>query len=186
LNKILGKLYITSVITYVIAAFCLSLDQATKSLIVKAFELYQSNPVFPFLNLTYVINIGAAFSIFRGQVLMLCLFAGSVSIAIVIYEMRTRDKRSKLLSFSIGFILGGALGNLIDRVRLGHVVDFLDLRHNGQNIWPIFNVADVSINIGIGLLVLYYILQESKTIKKDKVDEIKEENKVEALSEENS
>jgi len=182
LNK-LGKIYITSLITYIVAAFFLSLDQVTKQLIAQTFNIYQSNVVFPWLNLTYVVNIGAGFSILRGKVLLLCLFAGTVSIGLIIFEMKTRHHRTKLLSFSLGFILGGALGNLIDRIRMGHVIDFLDLRYNGQNIWPIFNVADISINIGIGLLILYYIFQESKH---DKEEEEKGKKEVEKIQDEKS
>ena len=162
MNKI-RKIYITSIITYLIAVISFALDYWSKNAIIEALpNLQQSKIIFPWLWFTHVVNYGAAWSTFSGKTFLLSAFAGMISLGLIVYERLSFQKRTKLLSFSIGFLLGGAIGNLYDRVLYGRVTDFLDLRYNGQNIWPIFNIADISINIGIGLLILYYIFQDNK------------------------
>lgn len=168
------KIYITSIITYVVAILMFGLDQWTKNMVIEAMPItvdvinqrvtqsYPSNQFTPILWITHVVNFGAAFSIFYGKKYLLLTFASMISLAILGYEWSTRKTRTKLLSFSIGFILSGALGNLYDRAKQGYVTDFFDLRYHGENIWPIFNVADIAIDIGIGLLILYFIFQEGK------------------------
>jgi signal peptidase II len=159
----LKKIYLTSVITYLVAVISFTVDQVTKNEIIKTLpNLQQYKIVFPWLWFTHVVNYGAAWSTFSGKTFLLSAFAALISLGLIIYERLSFVKRTKLLSFSIGFLLGGAIGNLYDRVLYGRVTDFLDLRYNGQNIWPIFNGADISINIGIGLLILYYIFQDKK------------------------
>ncbi len=158
------KIYITSIITYLVAIIIFAFDQLTKQAIIGELGLQQSRIIFPWLWLTHVVNHGAAFSTFYGQRVLLSIFASLISLGIIFYERMSYHNRTKLLSFSMGFLLAGAAGNLFDRLRMGYVTDFLDLRNNGQNIWPIFNVADISINIGIGLLILYYIFQDKKVV----------------------
>lgn len=157
------KKYRNSFITYIIAILFFSLDQLTKTAVYNSIPLQNSKVVFPWLWLTHVENYGAAFSSFYGQRVLLCIFAGIISTGMIIYEIKTHFIRTKLLSFSLGFLLAGAVGNLYDRTKFGKVTDFLDLRYNAENIWPIFNVADISINVGIGLLILFYIFQDGKT-----------------------
>jgi signal peptidase II len=81
----------------------------------------------------------------------------SVALGIIIYAARLKE-RAWLQMAGLGFLLGGALGNLCDRARLGFVVDMFDLQNGGQNIFPIFNIADISIDIGVGLLLLFTFL----------------------------
>jgi signal peptidase II len=164
-----------------------ALDQWTKNMVIEAMPItvdvinqkvtqaYPSNQFTPILWITHVVNFGAAFSIFYGKKYLLLAFASIISLAILGYEWSTRKTRTKLLSFSIGFILSGALGNLYDRAKQGYVTDFFDLRYNGENIWPIFNVADIAIDIGIGLLILYFIFQEGKEEAKKELENMEDD-----------
>lgn len=121
----------------------LSLDQLTKFLATKNLDLNNPLPLIKgVFNLTLVHNRGAAFGIFKNQ-FYLFIFSSIVAV-ILIYSILRKNKRNNLYSFSLSLILGGALGNLIDRIFLGYVVDFLDFR-----IWPVFNLADSAITIGV-------------------------------------
>ena len=145
-------------IMYLCAALLLALDQWTKFWVVENLTLGAPVPVVePFLFYRYVTNDGAAFSILRGQKWILSLIAGGVSCWILFYASRLKQ-RQPMHIFALAAILAGALGNLIDRLRLGYVVDFVDLHYKGGNIWPIFNVADICINLGVALLILYFLL----------------------------
>lgn len=178
-----NKPYLKTLITYLTAAIMLGLDQLTKQLVINNLPvsvdivnrtILQPHESYKFLSwlwFTHVVNFGAAFSTFYGKKFLLMGFAIFISAGLVAYERISFVRRTKLLSFSMGFLLAGALGNLLDRIRIGYVTDFLDLRSGGQNIWPIFNIADVSINIGIGLLIIYYLFQEGKSIKKDDMED---------------
>jgi signal peptidase II len=78
----------------------------------------------------------------------------AVAIGVVVYQLRSRPKDLVML-LGLGLLLGGALGNLIDRVTLGYVRDMIDLRWNGHNIWPIFNLADIAVCTATTLMVIY-------------------------------
>ena len=135
---------------WLIGGLTLGLDQLTKFLIVTSFSPGQSLPLLgPLVHLTYVQNTGAAFGLFKGQQLA---FIG-LSIAVVLWigrEFLTKTPMPADMMWGCAFVLGGALGNLIDRVRLGYVIDFIDLR-----VWPVFNMADSAISIGVALLILH-------------------------------
>lgn len=103
-----------------------------------------------FFNLTYVQNTGAGFGVLQGFNLGLIFFSILV-IGIIFYYYNQIDVKERLLVFATAFVLGGALGNLIDRISLGHVVDFLSF-----SFWPAFNVADMAVSIGVIGLVIYY------------------------------
>lgn len=184
------KFHITVLITYFCAFLAFFLDYITKEMIKAHFpNLGDHKVIFDWLWFTHVVNYGAAFSSFYGQRILLSIFAATISLGIIIYERKSYKTRTKLLSASLGFLLGGAIGNLYDRILYGRVTDFFDLRwplddlspitlfgktifsgfKKGENIFAIFNVADICINIGIGLLILYFIFQEEKNNK----DEIK-------------
>jgi signal peptidase II len=107
------------------------------------------------VRLDYTSNTGAAFGIFRAGGLLFALIASAVSLGIVLYYRRIAAS-PLVVRVALGLILGGAVGNLIDRLRFGYVIDFIDLRW-----WPVFNVADSSIVVGVCLLVLYTMLQPS-------------------------
>lgn len=129
---------------------CLTIDQIAKWLVVQFFDLGQTLPLFPgVFHLTYVTNKGAAFSLFSNGVGWLRWISLGVSLGLVVLALRANLSRWGQVGY--GCILGGALGNGIDRFVKAEVVDFLDFRliH-----FPVFNLADVAINIGIGCLLV--------------------------------
>ena len=139
-----------------LTAGVIGLDQLTKAVIQRTLELGQVIVVLPVLEITRVNNLGAAFS-FLGHASgwQRWLFAGLaavVSVALLLW-LRRIDRGARLLASGVALILGGALGNLIDRLRLGHVVDFVST-HWGEHYFPAFNVADSAITIGAALLLL--------------------------------
>lgn len=136
-------------------------DIASKFWILNKFNLYESINVLPFFSITYVQNIGAAFSIFEGQRWMLAAVALLISGAIV-YMLYRNKRQQKLENFSLSLILGGALGNLFDRLYHGFVVDFLDVNFGSWH-YPTFNIADCAICIGIGLFILSSYKKPQKT-----------------------
>jgi signal peptidase II len=127
-------------------------DQLTKYLVVKNFaEVGTTWPIWQdVFHLTYVVNTGAAFSFFRGQVEILRWISLVVSLVLVIFVWYS-PRMTLLEQLGYGFILSGAVGNGIDRFLFGYVVDFLDFRLIN---FPVFNLADVAINIGVILLLL--------------------------------
>lgn len=147
---------------YFLAIAVFMIDQWVKLWVVDHMGLYESIPLLKgTFALTYVRNIGAAFSAFSGQVWGLALVAGVVSLAIMSYYHRLKEASLGHL-LSLGFLLGGTLGNFADRVRLHYVVDMFDLQFHGRNIFPIFNIADMAIDGGVAILLLVFLL-ESKS-----------------------
>ena len=137
------------------AAAVIVADQATKALVLARFALGERLEIAPFLNLVLVYNKGAAFSLLSDaagwQTPLLAAFA--VGAAVIVSILILRRPNEKLLCAGLALILGGALGNLIDRVRYGQVVDFVDFHARGYH-WPAFNLADSAITIGAVLLIL--------------------------------
>ena len=134
--------------SWLIGGLIAFLDRLTKWLVITRFHPGQSLPLIPsVLHLTYVQNTGAAFGLFRGQQLLFIVISVAV-IGWISRELLTRPPTAARVTWACGLILGGAAGNLIDRLRLGYVIDFLDLR-----VWPVFNVGDAAITIGIALLI---------------------------------
>jgi signal peptidase II len=137
-----------------LAAFVIAADQATKAWIMSAFRHGESLVVTTFFDLVFVFNPGAAFSFLRDaggwQRWFFLVLALGISGWIV--TMLRRHANEPLLAFSLALVLGGALGNVIDRIRLGAVVDFLSF-HIADYYWPAFNVADSAISIGVVLLI---------------------------------
>lgn len=153
-----------------LVVFC---DQVSKVWIVRHFSLFESLPVLPgFFNLTYLTNTGAAFGFMAGQPALWrhVFFVGVALVAlfvIAIMYLRLR-KESFFYEFSLGLIAGGALGNLIDRIRLGSVVDFLDF-YIGSYHWPAFNVADSAITVGVTIFMVYSFFHDSKNERAKKI-----------------
>jgi len=139
---------------YGLAGAVVILDQATKLLVQRAFRLGESLPVLPgFFNLTYVLNPGAAFGLLAGAA---AAFRGPffiavsvLAIAVICYYHARYARGRPLPTVGLALILGGALGNLIDRLRVGMVIDFLDF-YLGAYHWPAFNVADGGVTVGVG------------------------------------
>jgi signal peptidase II len=146
-------------------ALTMGLDLGTKALIETRFSLYETVPVIKgFFNLTYVQNTGAAFSILSNAgSFRTPLFAGVTlaAAAFVIWLTKTQGDEDKNLPVFLGLILGGALGNLADRLRHGAVVDFLDV-YIGKYHWPAFNVADSAICVGVGLILFMELTKHRK------------------------
>ena len=129
------------------------LDQLTKAIVVKTLPLNIPHPILgTFLQFTYIRNPFAAFGIsFGGRLPLLPFAILAVLILIFIFFRSKHESRHELIA--IGFILGGAFGNLIDRIRFGEVVDFIDVGIQRYR-WPVFNIADSAVTIGIFLLIL--------------------------------
>src|SRR5690606_27740289 len=137
----------------------LVLDQWTKGWAESALRMYQPMEVLPFFNLTLAYNEGAAFSFLAGaggwQRWFFAGIALVASVVILVWLVRGRD--SRIVAAALALILGGALGNLWDRLALGHVVDFLDFHWAGYH-FPAFNIADSAITVGAALIILDMLL----------------------------
>jgi len=143
-----------------LALLLLIADQFTKVLVLGYYQLGDSSPVTSFFNLVRVHNSGAAFSFLAGASgWQRWFFTGIGSVAaLVILWMLKSHAGQKLFSFALACILGGAIGNVIDRVLYGYVVDFLDFHWAGWH-FPAFNVADSAISIGAACLILDELLR---------------------------
>jgi len=148
-----------------LVAVTLIVDRWTKALIRNRFDLNESISVIDgFFNITYVRNTGVAFGIFSSisspvKSVLLSLFTACAAIVVIAYSVRS-PVRNRLLQVALGLILGGALGNLYDRLAYGYVVDFLEL-YAGSYHWPSFNVADAAISTGVVLLAIEIIRNEA-------------------------
>ncbi|MBS3886573.1 MAG: signal peptidase II [Dethiobacter sp.] len=132
-----------------LAVLVILFDQILKLLVVNTMSLNQSIPVITnIFHITYVHNFGAAFGLLAHRTGFIILVTVVVVFLLLVF-LRHLPKEQKLLRAALVLQLAGATGNLIDRVRMGYVVDFFDLR-----VWPVFNVADIAIVSGIGLLIL--------------------------------
>ena len=137
------------------AAAIVAADQLTKWIVLERFAPGERLEVTGFFNLVLVFNKGAAFSLLAQapgwQTPLLIGFALVAAVVVSVFLLRTEG--SRMLRAGLALILGGALGNVIDRLRFGHVVDFVDLHAMGVH-WPAFNVADSAITLGAALLIL--------------------------------
>ncbi len=155
----------------IIASICFVLDQLTKSLVLSSFKLYESIVIIPnFFNLTYIRNYGAAFGFLNDPSIdwQFWLFVVFTILAICMILFLTRTSPyNKLLFICYAFILGGALGNFLDRLLFHSVTDFLHF-YIGNCHWPAFNIADITIVLGtIGAMIIMYTMQESDIISEN-------------------
>lgn len=141
-----------------VAAVVVLLDQITKALVIDAFgppDAGKSKTIIPrLLDVRHDENTGAAFSLFQGRSTTLLLI-GVVVIGVLIYYYRALPQGSPSLRTAVGGVLGGAVGNIIDRVRLGHVTDWIHLTH-----YPTFNLADSCITLGMFTLAVYLVFMD--------------------------
>jgi signal peptidase II len=148
---------------YLVAAAVVLADQVTKWLVLGAFRPGEVRELTPFFNMVLVFNKGAAFSFLASaggwQTPLLVAFA--LVAAVVVGVLIWRNSAQRLLCAGLALILGGALGNVIDRLRFGQVVDFVDLHALGWH-WPAFNVADSGITVGAVLLIAESFLGDEK------------------------
>jgi signal peptidase II len=152
-----------------ITASIVFLDQLTKYLVVRRFRLHESVQVIPgFFDLTYVRNPGAAFGFLAGAPgvwrSVFFITVSIVALAVILALVRQTRDRLPLIAFAL--IGGGAVGNLIDRVRFGEVVDFIDWYYRAYH-WPTFNIADSAISIGVGLLAIDILLPKKQLTAED-------------------
>jgi signal peptidase II len=130
------------------------LDQVTKAAVVGGMHLNERVPVMgTFLRLTYIRNSGAVFGMMRGAGTYFTFFS-VIAAAVLMVVLFIAKRSSTLVRVSLGMVLGGAVGNLIDRLRYGAVVDFLDVGISDSVRWPCFNVADSAITVGVLLLII--------------------------------
>jgi signal peptidase II len=156
------------VLTYIIASSILLLDLLTKLVVEDRLRINESYVPFeslePFFKITHVSNTGAAFGLFPSGSMVIMVIAVIVSIVIIVYNQKL-PANHKLFRLALGLQLGGALGNLLSRIRIGHVTDFLDF-----GPWPVSNVADTSIVLGTILLGLLMILEkEEESLPDDEI-----------------
>lgn len=134
----------------------LGLDQVTKWIIDRSMQVYESIELLPFFNLTYLRNQGAAFSFLSQAGGWQRWFFVSLSLLAsggIVYWLTRLGREQRWEAAAWALVLGGAVGNLIDRTAYGYVIDFLDVYYRDWH-WPAFNVADSAITIGIGMLLL--------------------------------
>ncbi|MBT8374833.1 MAG: signal peptidase II [Deltaproteobacteria bacterium] len=139
-------------------------DQITKALILKSIPLYHSVSVIPgFFNITHIHNPGGAFGFLASQSSTLrtivFLLISSLAVGLVLWFYKQTPKTHPWLASAFAMIFGGAIGNLIDRIRFGKVVDFLDF-YLGNLHWPAFNIADSAISIGITVFVIHLLFKK--------------------------
>ncbi len=147
-----------------LALLVLVLDQASKAWVMAVFQPYEVVPVLPVFNLTLVFNEGAAFSFLSNaggwQRWFFVGLASLISLGLLVWLLRL-EAGERLTGLALALILGGALGNLVDRLRLGRVTDFLDFHWQGWH-WPAFNLADSAITLGVMLMLLASVRQGSE------------------------
>jgi len=144
---------------FLIAASVFALDQLTKAIVRASLDPHEAWPNDDwFVNIINVSNSGAAFGILQGQTVFLIVTSLVGVAAIVLYYMYPPMEHG-LLRVALGLQLGGAAGNLIDRVRTGEVTDFINFRH-----WPAFNVADSGISVGVVTILWFFLITESERL----------------------
>lgn len=148
-----------------LTAFIIAIDQVSKVWIERSFELYESIPLLPVFDLTYLRNTGAAFSFLAGaggwQRWFFTLLALGVSVGIVVWLRGVHARAQAWLAAGLALILGGALGNVIDRMRLGYVIDFVHV-HWQEHYFPAFNVADAAITVGAACVIIDALLESRR------------------------
>jgi len=164
-----------------IVAMVVGFDQLTKLWIVNTFSLYESREcISGFFNITYLTNKGAAFGFLASQSgawrHYLFLVLGMVALVVIGVAWSRLRQAHPLYAISLPLIAGGALGNLIDRIRFGAVVDFLDVHIQGHH-WPAFNVADSAISMGVAVFFIANILEEKERRRSNVAGAIKEKKK---------
>lgn len=145
----------------IVAGLVVSADQISKALILNNLPLHHSIPVIAgIFDITHILNPGGAFGFMAGMSsivrTIVFLFISSMAVGLIFYFYYKTPPAYKLLATGFALIFGGAIGNLIDRVRFGTVIDFLDF-YIGHHHWPAFNIADSAITVGI-VIFIYHLL----------------------------
>jgi signal peptidase II len=140
-----------------IAALVIALDQTTKSWVSHNLAIGESLPAEGILRLTHVQNTGATFGLFANQSVLLVI-TPIICLLVIWLAFRYFMPMGKAGTISLGLIFGGAVGNLLDRIRYGYVTDFFDIRLWGDFHWPVFNIADTALVAGTAVLVIFLII----------------------------
>jgi signal peptidase II len=149
-----GWLFLSLVVIFI--------DQLTKWLVLRYLTIADPQPVWPFLQLSLIYNPGIAFSLLSFStgwarwLLALVTLVISMGLLIAFFKVKLRRREMQL---GLAFVLGGAIGNLIDRIRLGYVIDFIDIYIKHWH-WPIFNVADIAVTVGVMWLLLMFLFEK--------------------------
>ena len=141
--------------------FLVILDQITKALVIFFFELYESIVILPFFNVTFVVNYGFAFGLFNNPSLNQILVSIIILIIILYFLYLLMKTQDKIFQLTLVIILAGAIGNFIDRIYRGYVVDFIDI-YIGKFHWPAFNIADSCITVGFVIMMINILFLNKK------------------------
>lgn len=146
------------------------IDQGTKIWVDTSMRLYESRPLIPgLLDLHYIRNTGAAFGFLAGSSIAFripfFIVISTLAVGIILFLFHKLEESEAVVPVALALVLGGAMGNLVDRVRLGEVIDFI-LIHYKRFQWPAFNVADIGISVGVGLLIIRMFLLERRESKR--------------------
>lgn len=148
---------------YLIAILIIGVDRLSKWAVVTYMDLYESIPVIKgWFHITSTRNKGAAFSILQNQRLFF-IISSAIAAIFIIYFIYKIYKEHKFVAFSLALVLGGAIGNLIDRIATGEVVDFIDITIIN---FAIFNIADSAVTVGVTLIIFYMFLVKENNIFK--------------------
>jgi signal peptidase II len=151
----------TNLTLLLLSIFLLIIDQGTKVIIVNRFDLYESIPIVPFLNLTFVVNYGFAFGFLNNPSLNQ-IIVSMVILSIIVYFLYLLIKtQDQIFKMCLVLILSGAIGNFIDRIFRGYVVDFIDIYVFNYH-WPAFNIADSCISVGFVILIFNILFLNKK------------------------
>lgn len=156
----MGKYKILIIISFLIVAS----DQITKAMIVRLITPYTSKTIIPgMFNITHIYNPGGAFGFMAGQSTLvrtiLFLIVSAIAIGFIFYFYKSTPKTHPVLASGFALIFGGAIGNMIDRIRLGTVVDFLDFYIKDLH-WPAFNIADSAISVGMAIFLFHLVFKK--------------------------
>lgn len=138
-----------------LALLVVALDQFSKWWIRSLLDLYEAIPLFPGLQIIYVRNLGAAFSFLSsagGWQRWFFIVLSVLASIVIIYWLRRLPRQRWMEALGLSLVLGGAVGNLVDRLWLGYVVDFIDVYYKAWH-WPVFNVADSAITVGVAIMI---------------------------------
>ncbi len=160
--------YSSEIAFFIAALLVVIIDQVSKHFIRTGLTLGQKMPEEGFFQITYSVNTGGVFGLFADQAFLITIIAAVGIIAILIYS-RYPAFNGLLVRISLGLILGGAVGNLIDRIRFGWVTDFIDIGG-----WPVFNLGDSAIVIGV-ILILYHFIFRARKIEAQKTEDKEDE-----------
>jgi signal peptidase II len=141
---------------FIVALVVIASDQVTKFFVRANMTLGQSIPEEGFFRITYSTNTGGVFGIFANQAFLITLTA-IVGVAAILVFSRYPQANRVLVRVALGLLLGGAVGNLIDRIRFGEVVDYIDV-----GAWPVFNLADSAVVIGVVLIIYHFLFGQKR------------------------